>query len=161
MADNAAMRDALRRAADSGRRAAESVGVRSTTVTIRLRTYAAAVGTSTGTVTATTDTVLDPRPKVNQVTEGKRSYFGGSVLAESGGRLLAGEYEIGPITQDFTGGGYLPTELAPVGAANKRVTVILAGDEFKSGGEEFEIVKMDATKPHRIMLQVGRARQGA
>lgn len=161
MADNTALRAQIRAAADVGRRAAESVGARSTLVTVRVRTYSGAVGLATSTVTATTDTALDPRPKVTQVREGRPSYFGGSILADSGGRLLAGEYEVGPITQDFPAGGYTPAELAPAGSSSRRVTVLLSGDEYQSGGEEFEIVAMDATRPHRIMLQVGRVRQGS
>lgn len=138
----------------------EQFGTRTTTVTIRLRTYTAPVGESTATAT-TTDTVLSPVPKVTQISEGQRGYFGGGVLASSTGELRVGDYEIGPITQEFPGGGYSPTDLAPAGGVTKRVTVLLAGDEFSSGGEEFEIVHMDATRPFRTMLLVRRVRQGA
>ena len=159
MADNATARDGWRALADACRRIPETFGTRSTSVTIRLRTYTAPVGESTATAT-TTDTILDPRPRVRQVSEGQRGYFGGGVLASATGELRVGDYEIGPITQEFPGGGYSPTDLAPAGGVTKRVTVLLAGDEFSSGGEEFEIVHMDATRPFRTMLLVRRVRQG-
>lgn len=159
MADNATARDGWRALADACRRIPETFGTRSTSVTIRLRTYTAPVGESTATAT-TTDTILDPRPRVRQVSEGQRGYFGGGVLASSTGELRVGDYEIGPITQEFPGGGYSPTDLAPAGGVTKRVTVLLQGDEFSSGGEEFEIIHMDATRPFRTMLLVRRVRQG-
>lgn len=160
MADNPTLRSYMRSAANRGRVAAESVGVRSTEVTIRTRSYTAPIGESTSTATAT-DVVLSPRPRVRQVSEGQRGYFGGGVLASSTGELRVGEYEIGPITQDFPGGGYSPTDLAPAGGVSTRITVVLSGEEFASGGEEFEIVQMDATRPFRTMLLVRRVRQGA
>ncbi len=159
MADNATARDGWRALADACRRIPETFGTRSTKVTIRLRTYTAPVGESTATATAA-DVVLDPRPRVRQISEGQRGYFGGGVLASSTGELRVGDYEVGPITQDFPGGGYSPTDLAPEGGVTKRATVILEGDEFSSGGEEFEIVLMDATRPFRTMLLVRRVRQG-
>lgn len=159
MADNATARDGWRALADACRRIPETFGTRSTSITIRLRTYTAPVGESTATAT-TTDTILDPRPRVRQVSEGQRGYFGGGVLASATGELRVGDYEIGPITQELPGGGYSPTDLAPAGGVTKRVTVLLQGDEFSSGGEEFEIIRMDATRPFRTMLLVRRVRQG-
>jgi len=160
VADNAAARNAFRAIADSVRRIPETLGVRATTVTIRVRAYSGPVGQQGVTLSSTTDTVLDPIPRVRQVSEGQRGYFGGGILSASTGALRVGEYEVGPITQDFPGGGYTPGELAPAGGVSKRVTVLLSGDEFASGGEEFEIVQMDATRPFRTMLLVARARQG-
>lgn len=160
MADNASAREAFRALADSVRRIPETLGTRGTAVTIRTRTYTAPVGESTATATVS-DVVLDPRPRVRQVSEGQRGYFGGGVLSASTGALRVGEYEIGPITQDFPGGGYTPSDLAPTGGVTKRITVVLEGDEFTAGGEEFEIVQMDATRPFRTMLLVARVRQGA
>lgn len=160
MANNDTAAFAFRALAASMRAIPEQLGTRNTLVTIRVRTYTAPVGES-GVTTTTTDTVLSPVPKVSQVSEGQRGYFGGGVLASSTGELRVGDYEIGPITQDFPGGGYAPTDLAPAGGVTKRVTVLLTGDEFSAGGEEFEIVQMDATRPFRTMLLVRRARQGA
>lgn len=160
MANNTAARDAFRSIADACRRIPETLGVRGTTVTIRVRTYTQPVG-ETGATTTTDNTLLSPNPKVRQVSEGQRGYFGGGVLASATGELRVGDYEIGPITQEFPGGGYSPTDLAPAGGVTARPTVLLEGDEFSSGGEEFEIVHMDATRPFRTMLLVRRVRQGA
>ncbi len=160
MADNATARAAYRQLVDACRRIPETFGTRLTKVTIRLRTYTAPVGESTATATAA-DTVLDPRPRVRQISEGQRGYFGGGVLASSTGELRVGDYEVGPITQYFPGGGYSPIDLAPAGGVTNRATMILEGDEFTSGGEEFEIVLMDATRPFRTMLLVRRVRPGA
>ena len=161
MANNTAMRDAFRGLAASVRAIPEAMGVRGTTVIVRVRTYSGAVGAQGTTLSSTTDTVLSPIPKVAQVSEGAPSYFGGGLFTDSTGRTLAAEYEIGPITSDFPGGGYTVAELAPASAVNKRVTLVLSGEEFASGGEEFEVVKVDATKPFRTMLAVVRVRQGA
>lgn len=160
MADNVAARDAWRALANACRAIPESFGTRSTSVTVRVRTYSGAVGAQGTTLSNTADSVLSPRPRVRQVIEGNPSYFGGGIFTDSTGRVLAGEYEVGPITQEFPGGGYSPTDLAPAGGVSKRVTIILDGDEFQTGGEEFEIVKLDATRPFRTMLLVTRVRQG-
>ncbi len=160
MANNDTATSAFRSLAAAIRIIPEQFGTRTTKVTIRLRTYTAPVGESTATAT-TADTVLSPVPKVTQISEGQRGYFGGGVLASATGELRVGDYEIGPITQEFPGGGYGPTDLAPAGGVTARPTVVLEGDEFISGGEEFEIVHMDATRPFRTMLLVRRVRQGA
>lgn len=160
MANNDTATSAFRSLAAAIRIIPEQFGTRTTKVTIRLRTYTAPIGESTATVTAS-DVVLSPVPKVTQISEGQRGYFGGGVLASATGELRVGDYEIGPITQEFPGGGYSPTDLAPAGGVTARPTVLLEGDEFSSGGEEFEIVHMDATRPFRTMLLVRRVRQGA
>lgn len=161
MADNAAFRASLRSVCDAARRIPEALGQRPTTVTLRTRTYSAGVAASGATLTSTADTVLSPRPKVTQVTDGQRSYFGGGTLVANDGAALAGCYEIGPITQDFPGGGYAQGSVLAAGATTKRLTVVLEGDEFSTGGEEFEVTQADWTRPHRGMLQVIRTRQGA
>lgn len=152
--------DDFRALADAVRAIPEAIGTRTTSVTIRVRTYSGAVGAQGVTLSTTTDTLVTPRPRVSQVSEGRGSYFGGGIFTDSTGRVLAGEYEIGPITQDFPGGGYAPADLAPAGGVSKRVTLLLAGDEFQAGGEEFEILKLDATRPFRTMILVARVRQG-
>lgn len=160
-ANNAAALASFRAIAGNVRRIPEAFGVRTTLVTIRVRTYSAAVAASGTTLLSTSDTVLDPRPKVVEVTDGQPSYFGGGTLVASDGIARAGVYEIGPITQDFPGGGYTQTEVVPAASVTTRVTVLLEGDEFSSGGEEFEITGSDFTRPFRGMLQVTRTRQGA
>lgn len=160
MADNVAGREAFRAIADAVRAIPEAIGTRGTKVTIRVRTYSGAVNAQGTTLTSTVDTVISPRPKVLQVSEGIPSYFGGGLFTDSTGRALAGEYEVGPITQLYDGGGYDVGDLAPASGVSKRVTVVLEGDEFQPGGEEFEVIKVDATRPFRTMLLVTRVRQG-
>ena len=108
MANNDTATSAFRSLAAAIRIIPEQFGTRTTKVTIRLRTYTAPIGESTATVTAS-DVVLSPVPKVTQISEGQRGYFGGGVLASATGELRVGDYEIGPITQEFPGGGYSPT----------------------------------------------------
>ena len=161
MGDNPLGREAFRAIADAARAIPEAIGTRGTEVTIRVRTYSGAVNAQGTTLTSTADTVVSPRPKVTQVSEGAPSYFGGGLFMDSTGRALAGEYEIGPITQLYASGGYDVGDLAPSSGVSKRVTVVLEGDEFQTGGEEFEVIKVDATRPFRTMLLVTRVRQGA
>lgn len=160
-ANNLGALQSFRQIADNVRRIPETMGQRTTLVTLRLRTYSGPVAASGTTLLSTTDTVLDPRPKVVEVTDGQRSYFGGGSLASNDGIGLAGVYEIGPITQRYPGGGYTQTEVVPAGSTVTRVTVLLEGDEFSAGGEEFEVTASDFTRPQRGMLQVTRTRQGA
>lgn len=160
MADNAALRAAHRAAADRGRRAAEAVGARPTKVTVRVRTYTAPVGTSTATVSSTTNTPVDPRPRVRQLSQTEASFYGGGLLAAGTGRSVAAYYAVGPMTLDYAAGGYTVADLLPAGATTKRVTIVLEGDEFTSGGEEMHVVNVDATRPHQVNLVVSRTRQG-
>jgi len=146
--------------ADTVRRVPESLGQRTTNVTLRVRTYSGPVGANGTTLLSTADTVLDPRPKVSQISDGSRSYFGGGTVTASDGEALAGVYEIGPITQDFPGGGYTQNDVVLAGTITKRFTVLLEGDEFSVGGEEFSVTGADFTRPQRGMLQVVRTRQG-
>lgn len=162
MADNPTLRASLRRLADRGRAVAERLGARPIEVTVRVRVYSAPVGVHGAAVTSTTNTVLSPRPRVRVPRERDEDH---GVLdgpyTDATGRPLALRYEIGPITPPHLGGGYAPDALVPDDAPMRRVTVVLAGEGFPVGGEEFEVVKRDVTRPHRIMLTVQRARQGA
>ena len=109
-ANNIAALQSFRSIADNVRRIPEQLGQRTTQVTVRIRTYSGAVAAHGTTLLSTADTVLDPRPKVVEVTDGQPSYFGGGSLALSDGTGRAGVYEIGPITQAFPGGGYTQSE---------------------------------------------------
>ena len=160
-ANHAAALARYRQLAERARRIPERFGLRPTKVTVRVRTYSGPVGAQGVTLSATTDTVLDPRPRVRQVTEGQKSYFGGGTLVLAGGDAAARVYEIGPIAQRFPGGGYTPAEVAPPGGVTRRVTVLLEGDAFASGGEEFEVTALDWSRPLHGMVQVMRTRQGA
>lgn len=155
--DNTAARNAHRRAADAGRRAAESAGVRGTSVSVVVETYVAAI-TNGATPASTVTTVLSPRPKVRAATD-KDGYFGGGTAAASDGVLSAGGYVVGPITLPYTGGGYSQEQLCPAGAATKRVYYLLEGDEFAAGGEKFRLLRADSTRPHQTTLMVERTRQ--
>lgn len=162
MADNPTLRASLRRLADRGRAVAERLGARPVEVTVRVRVYSAAIGVHGAAVTSTTNTVLSPRPRVRVPRERDEDH--GVIdgpYTDGTGRPLALRYEVGPITPPYVGGGYAPDALVPDDSPTRRVTVVLAGDGFPVGGEEFEVVKRDVTRPHRIMLTVQRARQGA
>lgn len=160
-ANNIAALQSFRQIANNVRRIPETLGQRTTQVTIIERLYSGGVAAHGTALVSTTLTVLDPRPKVTQSTPGQPSYFGGGTLMSNDGIGLATVYEIGPITQAFPGGGYTQVDVVPPSATTKRVTVLLEGDEFSVGGEEFEITDSDFTRPQRGMLQVTRTRQGA
>ena len=160
-ANNTGALNGFRAIADAVRRIPEALGQRPTKVTLRVRTYSGPVGAHGTTLVSTSDTVLDPRPKVTQVSDGARSYFGGGYLGASDGINLAAVYEIGPITQWFPGGGYTQGEIVVQGDVVKRYTVILEDGDFTTGGEEFFVTASDWTRPHRGMVQVTRTRQGA
>jgi len=157
--DNSAARAAHRAAADTGRRAAETAGARSTSVTVTVETWSAAIGTSAATLSSTATTTLDPRPKVSSISSGSPSYFGGGTLTQSDGQTLAPEYAIGPITTAAGTIGYTLAQLAPAGGTTKRVYVTLAGDAFAGSGERFAVHEVDASRPHQITLRVHRAPQ--
>lgn len=152
--------DAIRRAADSGRKAAEP-WVRPTIVTVVVETWSGPVGAVGSTLLTTTSTVLSPRPKVAAVGDQGASAFGGGYASSSAGALVATAYEIGPITLDYPGGGYTVAELLPLGASDKEVYVILSDGAYESTGERFEVVpgSLVATRAYQVTFQVQRTRQ--
>jgi hypothetical protein len=151
--------DALRRAADAGRRAAAAADQRPTTVTIAAVTYDASLNVAGAAVSATNLLTLSPNPKVEPFAEGDPSWYGGNNGASAGAPLRAGVYKVGPITPSFPGGGYAVADLAPDAAANKQVAVILAGGAFPAEGETYRIVGLDDSKPQSIFLYVARTKQ--
>lgn len=157
---SASLRAAHRAAADAGRRAAEAVGARSTRVYVRTRSYTAAIHASGTTLVSVSDTELSPRPKVRQLGAGEASFYGGGPGA-SPGLASTRVYEVGPITLDYAGGGYSLATLLPGEDTATRVTFVLVGDDFDAAGEEFDLVAPpDASRPHQVILRVGRSRQG-
>ena len=152
--------DGLRRAADAGRRAAEP-WARPTTVTVTVELWSAAVGTTGATLTSTTSTVLSPRPKVVASGDAGASAFGGGFATTSAGGAVATEYDVGPITLAYPGGGYDVDDVLPVGDVTKEVYVVLAGGAFESTGEKFEVVpgSLTATRPHQFTFRVRRIPQ--
>jgi len=158
MADNPTARAAHRRAADAGRKAAESAGARPTKVSVITKTYSAGIGFAGTTLVSTTTLVLSPRPKVISGAS-VSSYFGGGRAAGSSGRLEANQYLIGPITLSYPGGGYTTSQIVPLGSDRIEVSYLLEGPEFLDGGELFDLVSVDATRPHQVMIVVQRAPQ--
>ena len=151
--------DSLRRAAQAGRRAAASVGQRDTTVTVSVATYDESINVSGAALSSTTTTTLDPSPKVTPAGDGAFSQYAGGHGAEAGGVARAGLYRVGPITPSHPGGGYSESDLAPDGAANKRVTVTLAGGDFPTAGEVCRIVAIHRETPQSFFLLVERTKQ--
>lgn len=153
--------DSFRRAALVGRRVVDSLGMRPTTVTIRVETWDLPWNTTGATLLSTVDTVLSPSPKVTQESTGDASFFGGGTVADAGDDALsAGVYRIGPITPTCTAGGYAVADLAPAQTApTMRVTVLLEGAEFQTGGERFVLTDLDATNALHIMMTVKRTVQ--
>lgn len=150
--------DRFRRAAHRGRVVAYRVAQRPTTVTIRVETYSDSLGVSGATLSSTSDTVLYPNPDVNAITDSDTHYGGGSG-ATAGAKIKATRYRIGPITSLFPGGGYEDTTLAPTGAKNKRVIVLLAGGEFPDAGELYAVVDIEEPTPQSTFLTVERTKQ--
>lgn len=152
--------DAIRRAANAGRTAAES-WVRPTTVTVTVTTYSGPVGASGSGIVSTAVTTLAPRPKVAQAGDGGSSAFGGGYASTSAGGLAATEYEIGPITLAYPGGGYDVDDVLPVGDVTKEIAITLAGGAFESTGEACEVVpgSLVATRAHQFMFRVRRTQQ--
>lgn len=156
--DNAALRSALRAAANAGRRAAELAGVRATKVSIVIETWSGPLGMASSTLTSTATTVIDPRPKVTLAGE-EPGYFGGGATNASSAALAADRYVIGPMTMPFPGGGYPLSTVGPTAGSATLVYVILEGENFTSGGERFEIVQTDAVSALHSTITVQRTRQ--
>lgn len=152
--------DRFRAAAARGRKAVAALGLRPTTVTITVQTYSAAWNSHGATLIDTQTTVLSPSPKVEQADLGPLSAFGGGSLADAGSELNAGVYRIGPITPQYVGGGYTTSQLAPAQTSPAvRVTVTLAGPEFKTPSEVFKVTDMDATNALHTFMTVARVKQ--
>ena len=151
--------DGIRRSAEAGRRAAEPF-VRPTTVTIVVEQWSGPVGAVSSTLTSTTNTVISPRPKVEATGAGAVSAYGGGYGSASAGGLVAGEYTIGPITLNHSAGGYSVQDLLPVGALDKTVSVLLAGDGFIGTGEYFEVIPESVeTTAYHVNFRVKRVQQ--
>jgi hypothetical protein len=154
----ASRRDRYRAAANRGRIVAQAHGQRETTVTVRVETYSGPVGMAGTTLVSTTDTLLVPSPKVRRAG-GVASYFGGGAAAGAGGPLEADEYEIGPITPPFPGGGYSLAQLLPAGGATSRISVILAGEHFGTGERFVPVEEPDPVHAQHNLFRVRRSHQ--
>ena len=152
--------DAIRKAADAGRKAAEP-WVRPTIVTVVVETWSGPYGATGSTLQSTQSTVLTPRPKVVAVGDQGASAFGGGYASSSAGGLSATTYEIGPVTLQYPGGGYTVEQLLPLGASNKNVYVILADGAYEGSGERFRVIpgSLVATRAYQCVFRVERTNQ--
>ncbi len=74
-------------------------------------------------------------------------------VAGSGGKLEVGDVEVGPITPEFSGGGWTLEELAPASDDDKiEVKYFLTGAIVG----EFRRMRVDSAKPFRYMLTLRR-----
>jgi hypothetical protein len=102
---------------------------------------------------------LDPRPRVRQLGPGDDSWLGGGLIAEAGGKSSATEYEIGPVTLEFSGsstGGYSTADLLPPGSVSRRVTWWIEGPDLQDGGEPFSVVQYRNVSLTSVMIRVQR-----
>lgn len=154
------LRDDLLPVLDEVRGLAGELGLRTITVTVRVRVYSAPPGVVGAAVTSTTSTTLTPTPRVRpaRVQRDDEAVVDGPFTDSTGQpRLL--RYEVGPITPAYPGGGYTVASLMPSDDLTRRVTIVLAGGQH-GDGEEYSVVRVDDTKPFRVMLTVERTRQG-
>jgi hypothetical protein len=156
--------DRARRAANYGRRRADTIGYRDVIVTIGLETHSAPIDTLGETVTSSIDAagiVLNPRPRVRKMDAIEASAYGGGPLSASTGEPILDTYEVGPITPAHAGGGYTLAQLLPTPAnPTQRALVKLEGsDEFTAGGELFEVIDRKHPSPQSVILIVRRTRQ--
>lgn len=155
------LRDDLLPVVDAVRGIADELGLRTITVTRRVRTYSGPVGHVGVTLDATVDTPLRPTPPVRPARahrEDEAILQGPYGDATGQPRLL--RYEVGPITPAYADGGYDAASLMPHDDDTRRVTFVLAGGQH-GDGEEYSVVRVDDTRPFRVMLTLERARQGA
>jgi hypothetical protein len=109
---------------------------------------------------STTDTEIVPRPRVQPAGGGDASMYAGGPEAHPG---ISGAraYTIGPITLAYASGGYTLASLLPAESPTTRVTIVLEGEDFDAGGEEFDLAAQpDASRAHAITLTVARTKQG-
>ena len=116
-----AFKDAIRRAAEAGRRAAEPF-TRPTTVTVYVDVWSGPVGTDGATLLSSTPTTISPNPKVSAAGSGGPSAFGGGFASSSAGGLEATEFNVGPITLKHSTGGY---DVAPQLASSMHGSIVL------------------------------------
>ena len=82
--------------------------------------------------------------KVRQVSE--------RLVASSGGLYTMNDIKVGPITPSFTGGGFSPADLKPVGLTGQEIVYILSG--AMTG--EYALINLDTTRPFRYEMILRR-----
>lgn len=131
------------------------MGVHIASVYVRTETYAAAISDGS-TPSSTSDVQILPIPHVEQLSVEDAIMYGGGVVTDSTGRVQSSVYSVGPITPLALGRGYAISDLMPTTSTpSKRVSLVLSGDGFQSGGEPMQIVRCE-TRAFRIMLTVRR-----
>lgn len=119
--------------------------IRTTAVSVRTRVWS---GGKPGLGSATdTDLVLSPRPKVRELNQ--------SEVAGSGGAFEAGDVRVGPITPQYTGGGYTIAQIAPDGAAGTEILYVLTG----AIAGLYSRVSVETDRAFRYELVLRRSRQ--
>jgi len=155
------LRDELLPVLNELRGIGDELGLRPITVTVRERLYSLPPGTVGAVVTATNNTALTPTPAVRLARQHRddEAILEGP-YADATGQPRSLRFEVGPITPAHVGGGYAAAQLMPGDTETRRVTIVLAGGQH-GAGEEYRVVRVDDTKPFRIMLTLERTRQGA
>ena len=121
------------------------LGFRPYTVVRRVRTWAgASPGLPVGSTPTHSDIELTPPPRVRQLSQRE--------VDASAGRFQTGDFVVQGIVPAYTApssGGYTPSQLQVVPAANQDVVYLLSGPE---GTVECNQVGSDFTKPTRYSL---------
>lgn len=151
--------DRFRAAANYGRRAVDTLGLRVTSVTVVVETYDAAVGMDGATRQSRVATVLTPTPRV-RVVGLTSSAFGGGRVSGDGDGMQAPVVEIDRITPPYPGGGYAATDLDPATSDPKQLTyLVLAGGAFDAAGERFTVTKVDQAAGLQTVVTAERTAQ--
>ena len=155
-----AIGDAFKRAADYGRKAADTrAAQRPWTVTVRLDTYSAPPRTQGATLVDRAPTTLAPNPKVEFAAD-LASVFGGGLRSGPNPNLSAGQIRVGPLTPAYPGGGYDPATLLPTPRdATQRVYLLVTGPGLSAAGEVFDIERVEADHPQRWFIVATRTSQ--
>lgn len=119
---------------------------RPTSVTVRTIVYEGGRVGAEGT-THTTDLPLLPIPYVKDVDQ--------KDITQSGGRYIAGDVKVGPITPFYGSGGYTEAQLAPVKTTNgTKIIYVLTGQL----AGEYDRVALDNERTHSWYLILRRLR---
>lgn len=131
-----------------------SLGFRPYQVWVRTTTYAGVRATSAATVTETRLLVGGQNPKVREVRR--------KDVAAGTSEFVSAEYEIGPLTPEFPGGGVSQSTLDPEKtSAAGTVLFVLKGPGLPTTGLLCQRVDDSLDRPLRAMIRVrsiGRAR---
>jgi hypothetical protein len=117
--------------------------IQTVTVTIVRRTWSGG-RRGAGTATVAVLTALPAHTKVREISQ--------KLVASTGGRFELGDLRVGPITPSFTGGGFTPAELAPVGTQGQEIVYVLAG----AITGDYTAVDVDTAKAFSYFLTLRR-----